>query len=62
MNTFSKTIILLLLLNLSACAQVKQQSIPRVDKMPDFPLTQFRAEAARLAVDFCEGLIDRPGG
>ena len=52
MNTFSKTIILLLLLNLSACAQVKQQSIPRVDKMPDFPQPFKIIDYHKLAHDF----------
>lgn len=53
MNTFFKaTTIYFLLVNLSLFAQVKQQSIPRVDKMADVPQPFGIIDYNQLAKDF----------
>lgn len=57
MNTFSKAVILFLL-NLSVCAQVKQLSIPRVDKMADFPQPFKIIDYHQLAHNFDSTVYD----
>jgi len=59
MNTFFKaTTICFLLVNLSLFAQVKQQSIPRVDKMADVPQPFGIIDYNKLAKDFDATVFD----
>ena len=59
MNIFRKASVLpLLLFTVGACAQVKQQSIPRVDEMPDFPKPFKIIDYHQLAHDFDNTVFD----
>jgi hypothetical protein len=59
MNTILKiTVSCLLVLNLSASAQVKQQSIPRVDQMPNYPKPFQIIDYNKLAKDFDKTVYD----
>lgn len=59
MNTILKiTVSCLLVLNLNASAQVKQQSIPRVDQMPNYPKPFQIIDYNKLAKDFDKTIYD----
>jgi hypothetical protein len=59
MNTILKiTVTCLLVLSLNATAQVKQQSIPRVDQMPNYPKPFQIIDYNKLAKDFDKTVYD----